>query len=54
MYAEVPLNILGRADLGIGSFYLGGGPYAAYAVSGKIKSSVISEKINLAIRLMIS
>jgi hypothetical protein len=45
MYAEVPLNILGRADLGIGSFYLGGGPYAAYALSGKIKSSGISEKI---------
>jgi hypothetical protein len=45
MYAEVPLNILGRADLGIGSFYLGGGPYAAYAISGKIKTSGISEKI---------
>lgn len=45
MYAEVPVNLLIRADLGVASFYLGGGPYAAYAISGKIKSSGISEKI---------
>jgi len=45
MYAEVPLNIVGRVDLGVGSLYLGGGPYAAYAISGKIKANGISEKI---------
>jgi opacity protein-like surface antigen len=36
-YVEVPVNFIYKPELGTGRMVLGFGPYAAYAVGGKIK-----------------
>lgn len=33
-YIEVPLNLVYRATVGVGSFFLGFGPYVAYGIGG--------------------
>lgn len=37
LYVEIPINILYNIPVGIGKIYLGGGPYAAFGISGKYK-----------------
>ena len=37
-YIELPLNLLYRPQLGDGHIILGFGPYAAYGISGKVKT----------------
>ncbi|WP_407431018.1 outer membrane beta-barrel protein [Arcticibacter sp.] len=41
MYAEIPVNLVGKIPLGMTgtNFYLGAGPYAAFAISGERKQS---------------
>lgn len=41
MYAEIPVNLVGKIPLGTTgtNFYLGAGPYAAFAISGERKAS---------------
>jgi hypothetical protein len=41
MYAEIPVNLVGKIPLGMTgtNFYLGAGPYAAFAISGERKVS---------------
>ncbi|PRY52378.1 outer membrane protein with beta-barrel domain [Arcticibacter pallidicorallinus] len=41
MYAEIPVNLVGKIPLGTTgtNFYLGAGPYAAFAISGERKQS---------------
>ncbi|MBE7177060.1 MAG: PorT family protein [Mucilaginibacter polytrichastri] len=34
-YLQIPLNFLYHVPAGIGKVYIGGGPYAAYGISGK-------------------
>lgn len=38
MYVEIPVNFLYNIPVGIGKIYLGGGPYAGFGISGKIKT----------------
>lgn len=38
MYLKVPVNVVTKLNLGLGSLQLGAGPYYAYALSGKTKS----------------
>ncbi|NCD69824.1 porin family protein [Mucilaginibacter agri] len=49
-YLDLPVNLIKKFNFpGLGMIYLGGGPYAAYALSGKYKfetpNSVSSEKL---------
>ncbi|MES2653342.1 MAG: outer membrane beta-barrel protein [Bacteroidota bacterium] len=37
-YLEVPINLIYKKEVKMGTAYLGGGPYAAYAISGRIRS----------------
>ena len=36
-YLELPLNLLANFDAGAGKFFIGAGPYAAYALSANVK-----------------
>ncbi len=45
-YIELPLNFLYKAPAGSGSFFAGIGPVLNYGISGKAKSSGVSEDIN--------
>lgn len=38
-YAHVPLNLLYNVPAGDNKFYFGAGPYASYAITGKIKTT---------------
>lgn len=37
-YFELPINLLYNKEFEAGTVYLGGGPYAAYAIGGRIRS----------------
>lgn len=37
-YLELPINLLFDKSVKMGTFYYGGGPYAAYALGGRIRS----------------
>ena len=37
-YLEVPVNVLYQRPVKLGTFYAGGGPYAAYGIGGRIRS----------------
>src|ERR1700710_1203732 len=39
-YVEIPVNFLFRTKARNGSFFIGGGPYAALAISGKLSYGV--------------
>jgi hypothetical protein len=40
-YLEVPVNVLYNIPVGAGKFFIGGGPYLAYGLSGKTKMTTI-------------
>lgn len=44
-YVEIPLNLLVKAPLGKGRLFLGGGPFVAFGVNGKISSGSNSADI---------
>lgn len=37
-YLEVPINLLYNKEIKFGTVYIGGGPYAAYAISSRMRS----------------
>lgn len=45
-YLELPVNLLANFNAGTGKFFVGAGPYAAYALSGNTKSGGTKEDIN--------
>ncbi|MGZ3764454.1 MAG: porin family protein [Mucilaginibacter sp.] len=44
-YIEVPINLLFKQRIGNGKFFVGGGPYLAFATSGKNTENDISEDV---------
>lgn len=46
-YLQVPINFLFKPEVGAGKLNLGAGPYVAYAVSGKLKGSVLGQDYSL-------
>ncbi len=40
-YIHIPINIIYKVDAGRGKFFIGGGPYIAYGISGTIKTGAI-------------
>lgn len=45
-YIEVPINLLFKQRIGKGKFYIGGGPYLAFATSGKNTENDFSEDVH--------
>ena len=41
-YIEVPVNFVAKFNLGKGKFTIGAGPYIAYGLSGKAKTSIVT------------
>jgi len=39
MWLEIPVNVVGKFDAGMGKVFLGAGPYASFGLSGKNKFS---------------
>jgi hypothetical protein len=46
MYLRLPLHLVTRLNLGLGSIFAGAGPYAGYALSGTSESNGIKKNIN--------
>lgn len=46
MYLRLPLNVVTRLGLGLGSIFAGAGPYAGYALSGTNDSNGIKKDLN--------
>ncbi|MFM6975648.1 MAG: outer membrane beta-barrel protein [Sphingobacteriaceae bacterium] len=46
MYLGVPVNVVGKLNLGLGTVSLGGGPYFAYALSGKGENNGVEEDLD--------
>src|SRR5699024_2921308 len=42
MWLEVPVNLVGKIEAGMGNVFLGAGPYVAFGLSGKNKLSTSS------------
>jgi len=42
-YLELPLNVLANFNAGSGKFFIGAGPYAAYALSANMKAGSMKE-----------
>lgn len=42
-YLELPVNLMANFNAGTGKFFVGAGPYAAYALSGNAKSGDVKE-----------
>jgi hypothetical protein len=40
-YLEIPVNVLYNIPIGVGKFFIGGGPYIAYGLSGKTTGTTI-------------
>ncbi|MCJ0742603.1 porin family protein [Pedobacter montanisoli] len=44
-YLELPVNAIGNFELGTGKFFIGAGPYVAYALNGNTKDGGVKEDI---------
>lgn len=42
-YLEIPMNLMTQFELGLGTFFVGGGPYFSFSVGGKIKKTFVDQ-----------
>ena len=50
MWLEVPVNLVGKIEAGMGNLFLGAGPYVAFGLSGKNKFSTTIDGIEDQVR----